>query len=689
MGRAKLRLGRGTRQREEGKEKDRTSLNGSLPTVGVRDSSVPDVDRQQLFQEISSNTWRFGFHQERLLNPDELVGRKGQRIYRQMLADDQVKAALSLKKHAILSTGWDIAPASDSSQDVEVAEFCKFVFEKMDGSLDDDLLEILSGLEAGYSVTELVHRPITSGVFTGKIGLRALKTRRPDEFVFLVDAHDNLLENGIEQFGRKMPSWKFVIFSYQKCFDNYYGLSDLRAAYTPWWAKDFARKAQSIFLDRYSVPLALGTYPAGNATLENQISAFRSALENLQLATTITMPDNFKVDFPAIGAQGSSVFAQAINQQDQAIARAILVPNLMGVSPQGDVGSYSQARKQFDVFILVIEKLQRDLAETVVGEQIIRRLVDLNYRVEEYPTFMFLPFTETDKSSLLSMFFQAIAAGGVTPRPEDEAHIRMVTEFPEIPLEELQEAAETAKAQHNLLGGDDGAAVSIDQEGTDLESGRGEEPDEKDEGDESVELSDEELDTLINEVLGKQYEFDPNQPRDEDGRWSDEQASVGAATDRELSTKPAYGREWITWAGKTQKRATRENNVEAQKIQDRMLKVGGRLAVIDNRDPDLKALASRGQFFRANSPIKAFGRDHQCHWNAVDAFRKGKADAVVTGYVLDEDRAVWRQHSWGLKGNRVVETTEGNFGSKAYFGVAFRTKADVAAFAKRIGRRPE
>lgn len=264
-----------------------------------------------------------------------------------------------------------------------------------------------------------------------------------------------------------------------------------------WWVKDFALKAQSIFLDRYSVPLALGTYPAGNTALDAQIVAFRSALEHLQVATTMTMPSDFTVDFPTVAAQGSQIFNTSIDRQDIAIARAILVPNLLGVSPQGDVGSYSQARKQFDVFILVIEKLQRDLAETVMGEQVIRRLVDLNYRVEEYPKFAFLPFTETDKSQLLSLWYQAVAAGAVTSRPEDEAHVRTVTGFPDVPLEELQAEAEAAKAQP--LPGETSPELEPPAEPEDAVPGK-----EEEEPSEKQDLSDEELDSLIDDVLGKE-----------------------------------------------------------------------------------------------------------------------------------------------------------------------------------------
>ena len=44
-----------------------------------------------------------------IYNPDELVGKKGLGIYRKMqLRDGQVKAIFMLKKHARLSTPWDI-----------------------------------------------------------------------------------------------------------------------------------------------------------------------------------------------------------------------------------------------------------------------------------------------------------------------------------------------------------------------------------------------------------------------------------------------------------------------------------------------------------------------------------------------------------------------------------------------------
>ena len=452
-----------------------------------------DLPRPGLFQEISANDARYWLPgPRRLANPDELAGRRGLRIYAEMRTDDQVHAALKLKKHAVLSTGWDVYPPDDADPTEErAAKHVKWVLEEgMDGALDDDLLEIMTANDFGFSVTEICWTPVLGGEWAGTIGLRKLATRQPKDFVFVTDAHDNLLPDGIEQFGKRYPRDRFVLAAVNKEFDNYYGMSDLRPAYKSWWFKDNVLRYWQVFMDRYSIPLAVGKVPREFTGTGAEVANLRTILDRLQASTSITIPNDYDLEFPAIAsAQGSAVFAAAIQEANQAIARALLLPNLLGVSAQGDVGSYSQARKQFDVFILIIEKLQRDLAEIVMGEQVIKPLVRLNFDVQRFPKFVFLPFTESDKSQLLGLFNQAIAAGAVRPRPPDEVHIRSMVEFPEVPLEEIEaeQAAEKAREQ-----------------GGGLPFGGGESPPE--EGlpgsEEGEELSDEELDALIEEALG-------------------------------------------------------------------------------------------------------------------------------------------------------------------------------------------
>src|ERR1043166_8988910 len=70
-------------------------------------------------------------------NPDDLARRKGIKIYRDMLRDEQVKAALSAKKFAVLSTGWEVhLPDTDEASDTtltEYKEFIEFNFNEMKG----------------------------------------------------------------------------------------------------------------------------------------------------------------------------------------------------------------------------------------------------------------------------------------------------------------------------------------------------------------------------------------------------------------------------------------------------------------------------------------------------------------------------------------------------------------------------
>ena len=404
---------------------------------------------RDLFKEVSTNRRQFfNLPWQRYANSDDLVGKKGLKIYGEMQNDDAVKAALTLKKHSVLSTGWDIEPATTDSLDIETAEFMKYNFVKMDGSLDDNLLAIMSALGFGFSLSELIFRQFDTGTFSDKIGLKAIKTRLPYEFGFLTDPYDNLLEEGITQGTSRYPTSKFVLYSFNSEFGNLYGTSDLRAAYAPYWMKKNVWNWWAMFLDRYGIPLAEGTYPRNSGLSDQAVSDLQTSLDRLQAATSITHPDDIKLQFPtsSISAQGSQVFEKALQASELAIARALLLPNLLGMSAQGDTGSFGQAKKHFDIFILIVEKLQRELSENVVGEQIIRRVIDLNYKVEQYPKFVFLPFTETNKSELLTLWLTAVEKAAVKLRPEDEAHIRMMTEFPEIPLEDLQADEDQAAA---------------------------------------------------------------------------------------------------------------------------------------------------------------------------------------------------------------------------------------------------
>lgn len=369
-------------------------------------------------------------------NPDTLLGRKGFPIYDQMRIDDQVKACLTLKKFATLAPNYEITPASNDEQDIEVADFVSYVLEKMQGSVIDSVLEIMTALDYGYSITEINYKTIESGEHKGKIGLKSLKTKQPYYYRFAVDEYSNLLKNGIvyDKGGQEnyYPTSKFLVFSYQKEFGNHYGTSDLRPAYRGYWSKDVLIKMWNIYLERFANPTVIGKYKSNDASGRSNL---RNILDNLTSKTSIThRMDEYDIGILESSRSSTNDFNTALNFYNKSIARSILIPDRL--MAEGDTGAYSQAKVHFDVFLWVIQKLRQDIEETVMNEQLIKRLVSYNFsNVQELPKFTFNPMTDEQKMELQTLFVTAVEKGVITSTLEDENVLRRQLNFPEKDLE--------------------------------------------------------------------------------------------------------------------------------------------------------------------------------------------------------------------------------------------------------------
>ncbi|HEV8642063.1 MAG TPA: DUF935 family protein [Methylomirabilota bacterium] len=380
-------------------------------------------------------------------NPSHLASRRGLRVFDEMRRDDQVKAALAFKKHAILTTGWTVTSPEGQPDEWEPTMFVRWVLNNLDpgevggGTLDNDLYEILSGLDYGFSLTEKIWAPIEDGEWAGHLGLRSLKTRAPHYFWFEQDQFGNLLPDGVIQMTNsmvkagKLPREKFVLYTYQPSFSNPYGTSDLEAAYRPYWAKDNTFKWLAMLLERLGIPPVFGLYNPTRYT-PSQIDDLKQIITNLQAATFGIIPRPAKDDLefwaPELAGQATRVFVPSIELFDKAIARAILMPGLLGMSPDSAQGSFARAKVNFDVFLLVIEAIRRDVEQVLIMNQVVRPLVDLNYPgIVDYPQWRFLPLTDDLRLQMLDSWINLVGAGVVTNQPEDEAHARAMLKFPD------------------------------------------------------------------------------------------------------------------------------------------------------------------------------------------------------------------------------------------------------------------
>lgn len=109
---------------------------------------------------------------------------------------------------------------------------------------------------------------------------------------------------------------------------------------------------------------------------------------------------------------------------------------------------------------------------------------------------------------------------------------------------------------------------------------------------------------------------------------------------------------------------------------DVLLARGGMLVVPHLApDPDLPVLLDSAVGFGPSVRLVP-GLRSACHQNAAALWVADRVDSLGSGYALSDD-GLWRQHSWGLDGDVVVETT---LDRVDYFGLHL-TGVDAALFA--------
>jgi hypothetical protein len=199
-----------------------------------------------------------------------------------------------------------------------------------------------------------------------------------------------------------------------------------------YWAKDNMLKLMAVSLERYAEPIAVATY---KGLLDgDQRDDLQGFLKNLQSRSGIILPESVVLDFKSPPPRAAEAFIPAINLYDQHIRMAILMPGLIGLSGEQTTGSFARAVKEFDVFLWILGHLRKDI-ETVVNEQIIKPLIDMNYEVEhgQYPKFKFKEITEEARRAQFELFITGLGSGALTKGPEDEDKLRELIGFEPLP----------------------------------------------------------------------------------------------------------------------------------------------------------------------------------------------------------------------------------------------------------------
>jgi phage gp29-like protein len=225
---------------------------------------------------------------------------------------------------------------------------------------------------------------------------------------------------------------KFVIYPFQPSYANPMGLSDLRAAFQSWFLKQQMQRWWAKYLEKFGMPTVTGKYDAKAGYGTKQQREFLSILAGVHNESAIVTPSDFEVSLLEAARTTDSGFDEAIAYLDRSMAKSILGQSL--TSDSSDRGStYALGAVQANVLSFYLQKLQRDLEDVVMNEQVIKRLVGYNFPPGTPMPSFHLGRVDDDRLAATAALMTALISGGVVG--PDEPWIRGYLGLPSAPSE--------------------------------------------------------------------------------------------------------------------------------------------------------------------------------------------------------------------------------------------------------------
>lgn len=374
------------------------------------------------------------FSGQQSYNPDQLLQRKGYDIYARMETDEQVQAVLKFKRDAILARQWDLVFEGDSklSADEQKArvDLAKKWLGKTKGSFTDNLAQVMRAQRDGFSITEKMS---ALQEIDGKTWIvwDEVRPKPAETFYFNCDRFGALTEFGQRAIGlnTSLDLADFIHFVVNPDQDVFYGRSELRSAYRPWYLKDVVLKMQALWLERMAGGFVTAEIDVAATLQPADLAALNNALKNVKTISGIIPPPGVKLG--VVQAQGDgAAFNNALEYYDLAIAKALLVPNLLGVSSTGQkTGSYSQSQTQLEAFFWTLNADSNRL-ESVVQEQYFLPLFVANWGDDQYPCFRLKRASEDFVKWVVGQWVSLVSANAAVTTENDEAHLRSILNMP-------------------------------------------------------------------------------------------------------------------------------------------------------------------------------------------------------------------------------------------------------------------
>lgn len=288
--------------------------------------------------------------------------------YDRILLDDQVKSCMEQRIRAVVSREWNVLSGQEGDPRADAAG--KALKDALDRIGWDRVTEkMLYAVLFGCSVAELMWDTGPPSFDWAQVKVRHARRFRYDR-----DGKLRLLTTARPQ-GEIVPDRKFwVVTSGGTDDDNPYGRGLAEWLYWPVLFKRNGVRFWNIFLDKFSVPTAMATYPRGASKAD--IDKALEAVQAIASDTGIVVPEGFAIELLQLAQNGVN-FGDVCKYMDGAIAKIILSQTMTT-----DNGSSRSQAEVHDGVKLEVIKADADLLTDSFAAGPARWFTDFNFGID-------------------------------------------------------------------------------------------------------------------------------------------------------------------------------------------------------------------------------------------------------------------------------------------------------------------
>lgn len=414
----------------------------------------------------------------------ELVGLTGlQNLEKMRSSDGSTQEALGHITAPILNADWDIEPAGEEPEDLEVAEACRRAFFVWPAQPFAEYLDqALDFLPFGHQVFEQVWQVVEDSLEVEQsaggdpvivpsrqfLTFRRFAQRLPSTIWRwnaregeLVSIQQQVIVNGKTETP-VIPADRLVVFTHRRRGDDFTGRPLLRGAYKHWKLKELIERIEAVALERHGVGVWVAYLPEDRKGDQVMVDRVEDILKDIRAGANAYIVAPFsKQTSSAAGATGGLFevvspgnqlpdFKTAKEYHRGEIKGAVLVR--FAELGHSTVGARATGDTQSKVWYDALHAVARFFAE--VNDDPIRRFVDANYpNAARYPKLVARNIEARTLTEFADAHAKLVSSGAIEPDFPYRAHVRKTIGAPE-------EADETQA----VLDAETDAATDLDNE---------------------------------------------------------------------------------------------------------------------------------------------------------------------------------------------------------------------------------